>query len=69
MSGTGVLLCGHGSRDPEAIEEFEVAAAALRARVPDFDFANGYLEFARPTIRDGLRSGADCGCKPRPSSP
>src|SRR5437764_2840521 len=54
MSGTGVLLCGHGSRDPEAIEEFEVAAAALRARVPDFDFANGYLEFARPTIRDGL---------------
>jgi sirohydrochlorin cobaltochelatase len=54
MSGTAVLLCGHGSRDPEAIEEFERAAAALRPRLPEFDFATGYLEFARPTIRDGL---------------
>ena len=31
MSEPAVLLCGHGSRDPEAIEEFEQAAAALRA--------------------------------------
>ena len=54
MSGTAVLLCGHGSRDPEGVEEFERAAAALRPRLPDFDFATGYLEFARPTIRDGL---------------
>jgi sirohydrochlorin cobaltochelatase len=54
MSGTAVLLCGHGSRDPQAVEEFEVAAAALRPRLPGFDFATGYLEFARPTIRDGL---------------
>ena len=56
MSGTAVLLCGHGSRDPEAVEEFELAAAALRPRLPEFDFATGYLEFARPTIRDGLAS-------------
>jgi sirohydrochlorin cobaltochelatase len=54
MSGTAVLLCGHGSRDPEAIEEFERAAAGLRPRLPEVDFATGYLEFARPTIRDGL---------------
>ena len=54
MSETAVLLCGHGSRDPQAIEEFELAAAALRPRLPEFDFATGYLEFARPTIRDGL---------------
>jgi sirohydrochlorin cobaltochelatase len=54
MTETAVLLCGHGSRDPEAIEEFELAAAALRPRLPGFDFATGYLEFARPTIRDGL---------------
>ncbi len=31
MNEPAVLLCGHGSRDPEAIEEFEQAAAALRA--------------------------------------
>ncbi|MGE5270912.1 MAG: sirohydrochlorin chelatase [Thiohalocapsa sp.] len=58
MSETAVLLCGHGSRDPEAIAEFEVAANALRARLAEApeppDFATGYLEFARPTIGEGL---------------
>jgi sirohydrochlorin ferrochelatase len=39
MSGTAVLLCGHGSRDPDAITEFELAAAALRPRLLQFDFA------------------------------
>ncbi|HEV2336029.1 MAG TPA: sirohydrochlorin chelatase [Stellaceae bacterium] len=58
MSETAVLLCGHGSRDPEAVGEFEEAAAAVRARLeqlrPGRDFATGYLEFARPTIGEGL---------------
>src|SRR5215469_8959897 len=54
MTEMAVLLCGHGSRDPEAIAEFELAAAALRPRLLQFDFATGYLEFARPTIREGL---------------
>ena len=54
MTETAVLLCGHGSRDPEAVAEFELAAEALCQRLPEFDFATGYLEFARPTIRDGL---------------
>ena len=55
MSETAVLLCGHGSRDPEAVAEFEEAAAALRSRLAmNGDFATGYLEFARPTIGEGL---------------
>ena len=54
MNDTAVLLCGHGSRDPEAIEEFEIAAAALRHRLDPQDFATGYLEFAQPTIQQGL---------------
>jgi sirohydrochlorin cobaltochelatase len=54
MTKTSVLLCGHGSRDPAAIEEFEALAASLRGRLPETDLAAGYLEFARPTIRDGL---------------
>ncbi|MBV9552781.1 MAG: sirohydrochlorin chelatase [Alphaproteobacteria bacterium] len=54
MSGTGVLICGHGSRDPEAVREFELLAAALRPRFPEHDFATGYLEFASPNIREGL---------------
>ncbi len=54
MTETAVLICGHGSRDPDAIAEFELLAAALRPRLPTVPFAIGYLEFARPTIRDGL---------------
>src|SRR5579862_4618264 len=54
MTETGVVLCGHGSRDPEAIAEFERLAAALRARLPGLGFAAGYLEFARPTIHEAL---------------
>jgi sirohydrochlorin cobaltochelatase len=54
MTETGVLICGHGSRDDDAVREFELLAAALRPRFPDYDFATGYLEFARPNIHDGL---------------
>src|SRR5438132_10761142 len=63
MTQRAVLLCGHGSRDPEAIREFELAAAALRPRLPEFDFATGFLEFARPTIRDGLALLAGRGAR------
>jgi sirohydrochlorin cobaltochelatase len=63
MNKTAVLLCGHGSRDQEAITEFELAAAALRPRLPQFDFATGYLEFARPTIRDSLALLAGRGAR------
>jgi sirohydrochlorin cobaltochelatase len=67
MSETAVLLCGHGSRDPEAVGGFEAAAAALRARLvnlaPGRDFATGYLEFARPTIAEGLAALAARGAR------
>jgi sirohydrochlorin cobaltochelatase len=58
-----VMICGHGSRDAEAIEEFERLAAALKARLPALDIAAGYLEFARPTIRDGLEVLRSRGAK------
>jgi sirohydrochlorin cobaltochelatase len=63
MSETGVLVCGHGSRDDEAVREFELLAAALRPRFPDWDFATGYLEFATPNIRDGLAALVARGAK------
>jgi len=63
MNDTAVLLCGHGSRDPDAIGEFEVAAAALRRRLASADFATGYLEFARPTIQQGLAGLAARGAR------
>jgi len=51
---SGVMLCGHGSRDPEAIAEFDAFAASLRELLPATEVATGFLEFARPLIRDGL---------------
>jgi sirohydrochlorin cobaltochelatase len=63
MSETGVLICGHGSRDSEAVQEFELLATALRPRFPDYEFATGYLEFATPNIRDGLATLVARGAK------
>ena len=54
MTNTAVLLCGHGSRDLEAIAEFEALAKRLTARLPQYRVGAAYLEFARPIIREGL---------------
>src|SRR5215472_11674565 len=54
MSKIGVMVCGHGSRDVEAITEFRTVAAGIEARLPQYPVASGFLEFARPIIRDGL---------------
>ncbi|HUN48336.1 MAG TPA: sirohydrochlorin chelatase, partial [Stellaceae bacterium] len=54
MGETAVMVCGHGSRDAEAVREFERLAQGLKARLPAHDFETGYLEFARPIIREGL---------------
>jgi len=50
----GVLLCGHGSRNRQAVAEFAQLAAGLRQRMPAVPVEYGYLEFARPILRDGL---------------
>ena len=66
---TGVMLCGHGSRDPDALTEFEALAAGLAARAcPATEIATGYLEFARPMIRDGLEELMARGRAPHPGA-
>lgn len=54
MSKIGVMVCGHGSRDIEAITEFQAVAKGIAQRLPDFPADFGFLEFAKPIIRDGL---------------
>lgn len=64
MGKVGVMLCGHGSRDPGAVAEFAALAAALPAYLPeDWLLAHGYLEFADPVIRDGLDALRLAGCE------
>jgi len=52
--GTGVMLCGHGSRNQRAVGEFAVLAERLRERLPGVPVEYGYLEFANPVIHLGL---------------
>lgn len=53
-AGTGVMLCGHGSRNTRAVDEFAHLADTLRARLPGVPVEYGYLEFANPVIHQGL---------------
>ncbi len=50
----GVMICGHGSRDDDAVEEFARLAEGVKRRLPQHAVEHGYLEFARPIIREGL---------------
>ena len=65
MTETAVLLCGHGSRDVEAIAEFEAMAGRLKAKLPQYPMGTAYLEFARPMIREGLEALRQAGAKVR----
>jgi sirohydrochlorin cobaltochelatase len=54
MSRIGVMVCGHGSRDVRAVEEFQGLVRGLAGRLPHWPLESGFLEFARPVLREGL---------------
>src|SRR5215472_4973836 len=60
---TAVMICGHGSRDPDAVPEFARMAKELQDRLPGSDVESGHLEFARPTIREGFEKLAARGAQ------
>jgi sirohydrochlorin ferrochelatase len=49
-----VLIAGHGSRDPEGIAEFLDLARHFRKHRPEIPVEIAFLEFARPTIQEGI---------------
>jgi len=51
---TGIMVCGHGSRNQNAAKEFATVAEGLKARYPDTHVEYGYLEFCNPVISEGL---------------
>ncbi len=59
----GIMVCGHGSRDENAVTEFAVVAEAMRERFAEREVEYGFLEFAQPIIRDGLDKLAERGVK------
>ncbi len=58
---TGIMICGHGSRDTGAVREFESLARGMKERLPDYLVDSGFLEFATPTIRTGLENLKNSG--------
>ena len=52
----GVLVCGHGSRNRLAVAEFAALAQQLQQHLAPVPVEYGYLEFARPILRDGLEA-------------
>jgi len=56
VGATGVLICGHGSRDAEGCREFAALVGRLRAELREWPVELAYLEFARPILREGLEA-------------
>lgn len=44
----GILICGHGSRDPEGVDGFKELVRLLKLRYPDRVVDYGFLEFSHP---------------------
>jgi sirohydrochlorin cobaltochelatase len=49
-----LLIAGHGSRDPEGIAEFLELARHFATYDPGLPLEIAFLEFARPTIQEGI---------------
>ena len=58
---TGIMVCGHGSRDEGAVAEFEKLAVAIRERADGIPVEYGFLEFATPVIKEGLAALVEQG--------
>lgn len=50
----GLMICGHGSRNQNAVREFGVLSERMKERFPHWMVDYGYLEFANPVIAHGL---------------
>jgi sirohydrochlorin cobaltochelatase len=58
---SGIMICGHGSRDKDAEREFSRVAAGLKQRFPDMPIEYGFLEFSAPNIHMGLNKLVEQG--------
>ncbi|WP_317205250.1 precorrin-8X methylmutase [Janthinobacterium sp.] len=59
----GIVVAGHGSRDPDAVREFEELVELVRARAPDDIVSHGYLEFSSPTIAEAVAANLAAGAR------
>jgi len=57
----GMLLVGHGTREPRGIAEFHQAAAMIAELLPEVTVAPAFLELATPTVADAAATLARQG--------
>ena len=50
----GILICGHGSRNKLAIQEFQELTKFIQKKYPSILVEFGFLEFAKPSLTDAL---------------
>ncbi len=60
---TGLLIAGHGSRDPRAPRCFAALVDRIASLVPGVPVEGGFLELCSPSIRDALDALADRGVR------
>lgn len=60
---TGIMICGHGSRNQNAAKEFATLSQGLKERYPQYAIEYGYLEFCNPVIHSGLDRLKERGIK------
>ena len=58
-----IVLAAHGSRDPAAIGEVDALLRVMRRLAPDRTIGHGFLEFAVPTIDEGVKAVIDAGAR------
>jgi sirohydrochlorin cobaltochelatase len=58
-----ILVVGHGSRDPNGVEEFRAVARHLQEAFPERACETGFLEFATPLISDGVERLVEQGAR------
>jgi len=56
-----ILICGHGSRNPDAAPEFFRLVDKIRQKRPGQPVTGAFLEFNQPSITDALRDIYDQG--------
>ena len=59
----GVMVCGHGSRDEDAVGEFLNFAKKLKKKLLQYELDWGFLEFATPVIKRGIDSLREKGIR------
>lgn len=58
----GVLLFGHGARDPLWATPFHAVAARVKAMHPEARVELAFLEFMSPDLNGGADALVDAGC-------